>query len=141
MFDTILLPLDPKEPDEVAAAFGIRTAERFDSDLLILSVIDRPQQRDQIRADFEESVRGNLDMVLADASDRGVHVEIDIREGEAHEEIIQVAETGADLIVMGTAAREGLDRIVLGSVAESVVQGSPVPVMMVPPVVRRPTDV
>ena len=41
----------------------------------------------------------------------------------------------AGLIVMGTHSRGGLRRIVLGSVAEGVVRGAPVPVLLV----RRPT--
>lgn len=38
---------------------------------------------------------------------------------------------GADLIVLGTHGRTGLSRLLLGSIAENVVRGSPVPVLMV----------
>jgi nucleotide-binding universal stress UspA family protein len=36
-----------------------------------------------------------------------------------------------DLIVMGTLGKTGLDRLLMGSVAEKVVRGSKVPVMVV----------
>ena len=37
----------------------------------------------------------------------------------------------ADLIVMGTLGKTGLDRFLMGSVAEKVVRGSKVPVLVV----------
>jgi nucleotide-binding universal stress UspA family protein len=54
--------------------------------------------------------------------------------GYAAEEIInQAKENGADLIVMGTHGRAGLDRILFGSVAEKVVKTSYIPVLTVRP--------
>ncbi|MFN3285622.1 MAG: universal stress protein, partial [bacterium] len=41
------------------------------------------------------------------------------------------ADVGADLVVMGTHGRTGVDRILFGSVAEHVVRTSPVPVLTV----------
>jgi nucleotide-binding universal stress UspA family protein len=38
----------------------------------------------------------------------------------------------ADLIVIGTHSRTGLDRLLMGSVAEDVVRHSPIPVLVVP---------
>jgi nucleotide-binding universal stress UspA family protein len=38
---------------------------------------------------------------------------------------------GADLVVLGTHGRHGIARAILGSVAESLVRSSPVPVMTV----------
>lgn len=38
---------------------------------------------------------------------------------------------GAELIVMGTHGRHGLQHLWLGSVAEGVVRSSPVPVLLV----------
>ena len=38
----------------------------------------------------------------------------------------------ADLIVIGTHSRSGIDRLLMGSVAESVVRNSEIPVLVVP---------
>ena len=52
--------------------------------------------------------------------------------GQHWERILEVTkQTGADLIVMGTHGRAGLSRVLLGSVAERVVNMSNVPVLTV----------
>lgn len=50
------------------------------------------------------------------------------------EEIVKYVSTwGGDIIVTGTEGRTGLDRILIGSVAEKLVQSAPVPVLVVGP--------
>ncbi|HYB69842.1 MAG TPA: universal stress protein [Candidatus Bathyarchaeia archaeon] len=64
----------------------------------------------------------------------GVPVESVVRFGDPVTQILEEAETfGADLIVVGTAGRSGIGRVLLGSVAERVFGRSPVPVMLVRP--------
>ena len=54
--------------------------------------------------------------------------------GDAAEEILTRAnDEGADLIVMGTHGRKGIDRILFGSVAEKVVKNASMPVLTVRP--------
>lgn len=56
-----------------------------------------------------------------------------VRKGEPVAEILAEAESwGADLIVMGTHGRKGMDRFLLGSVAEAIVRGAPSNVLVVP---------
>ena len=62
----------------------------------------------------------------------GVEVREVLQEGHPSSEIINFAENNtADLIVMGTLGKTGLDRFLMGSIAEKVVRGSKVPVMVV----------
>jgi len=62
----------------------------------------------------------------------GLTVVTDIVEGNPHEEILDyVTEHGIDMVIMGTHGRTGLDRVVMGSVAERVVRRSPIPVLTV----------
>ncbi|MCV2219395.1 universal stress protein [Thauera sp. Sel9] len=52
--------------------------------------------------------------------------------GSAHEELLREAERiGADLIVMGTHGRTGLEKLLMGSTAEKIVRSSPIPVLTV----------
>lgn len=63
-----------------------------------------------------------------------VPVGFEIGEGDAPANILDLAKTmPADLIVMGTHGRSGLERLVLGSVAEKVLRKAGCPVLTVPP--------
>ena len=64
----------------------------------------------------------------------GVTVESRVVSGYAAEEIVSVAEeVGADLIVLGTHGRKGIDKILFGSVAEKVIKTAKVPVLSMRP--------
>jgi nucleotide-binding universal stress UspA family protein len=56
-----------------------------------------------------------------------------VKEGELHEVILQTAKSlDADLIVIGSHSRKWLENILLGSVAENVLQLTHVPLLIVP---------
>lgn len=61
----------------------------------------------------------------------GIHVETVILEGHPADELIRYAEEEKmDLIVMGSLGKTGLERLLLGSVADNVVRHSKVPVLV-----------
>lgn len=69
---------------------------------------------------------------VAESVGAGIATETAVRQGNPHEQILDYAEEiGADLIVMGTHGRTGVDRYLLGSVTERVVRTSDVPVLTV----------
>ena len=69
---------------------------------------------------------------------KGLSVRGLVLSGYPAEEILRAAEKHhADIIVMGTHGRTGIDRIIFGSVAEKVVTAAPCPVLTVKP---RPTE-
>ncbi|WP_292389458.1 universal stress protein [Methanosarcina sp. UBA5] len=89
---------------------------------------------------WEESLRKILEAEAKKAvtfvEDAGrasdVKVESVILDGHPADRIMEFAEQeGMDLIVMGTLGRTGLDRFLLGSIAEKVVRHSKIPVMVV----------
>lgn len=62
----------------------------------------------------------------------GVKVETILLKGHPVDELIRYAEEeGTDIVVMGSLGKTGLDRLLLGSVAENMVRHSKVPVMVV----------
>jgi nucleotide-binding universal stress UspA family protein len=76
-------------------------------------------------------------MAVKYAADRaeaaGLEVEGIIAEGHPAEEIMKYAEKNSfDLIVMGTLGKSGLDRFLMGSVADKVIRNSRIPVIVVP---------
>ncbi len=73
------------------------------------------------------------DFVEKLAKEAGVKFEGKVLEGNPGEEIISYAEKeGLSIIIMGTVGRTGLDRFLLGSVADKVVRNSKTPVLTVP---------
>ncbi len=61
-------------------------------------------------------------------------VEPVIVKGDIVEKIIETAQKyKADLIIIGTHGRKGIDKILFGSVAEGVVKNSPIPVLTINP--------
>ena len=84
------------------------------------------QRPDGYRAELEGRLR------LVYAVDSPGSVEYRVQDGDPAVEILGVArEAGCDLIVMGTHGRTGLDRLLMGSVAEQVVRKAPCPVLTV----------
>ena len=77
----------------------------------------------------EDTMKEFVDENFADLDAEGKVVT-----GYPAEEILAIAEAeNCDMIVMGTHGREGIDRILFGSVAEKVVKSSGVPVLTVRP--------
>ncbi len=61
-----------------------------------------------------------------------VEVESVLLEGHPADKIVEFAEqNGIEMIVMGTLGKTGLDRFLLGSVAENVIRHSKTPVLVV----------
>jgi nucleotide-binding universal stress UspA family protein len=71
--------------------------------------------------------------MLADAHSReGVRIKWVLRQGVPHEEVQKLAdEMDADLIVVGTHARKGLQRFLLGSVAEKIIRTVERPILTI----------
>lgn len=140
MYKNILIPTDGSEIAEQAVEHGIKLARALDAKVYGLYVIDIsafagiPTEAvwESMRVLLEEEGKKALASVEELAKKLDVEHETIIREGIPAEEIVSVAkEKGVDLIVMGTAGRTGLDRFLLGSVAEKVVRTSSCPVMVV----------
>jgi nucleotide-binding universal stress UspA family protein len=73
--------------------------------------------------------------------DHGFDVRLAVRFGDPAEEIVNAAKSErADLIAMSTHGRTGLERLVLGSVAEAVLRRSRVPVLLARPNMQAAAD-
>jgi len=71
----------------------------------------------------------------------GLDVQVEIRTGAAAPNILDAADTlDADLLAVATHGRSGVDRMLMGSVAESVLRRAPCPVLTVKPFGRSLVD-
>ena len=137
----ILVPVDFSDCSEHALDYAVALGAKLDAKIHLLNVIGIPslgvpELGVAVTASVIDSVvRANqaaLDK-LADARRKLVSFgEVMLRTGDARELILQACEeVNADLIVMGTHGRRGVSRVLLGSVAESVVRTAPCPVLAI----------
>ncbi|WP_306058940.1 universal stress protein [Natronococcus wangiae] len=136
MYQELLLATDGSDGARQATDHAIELANRLDAALHVVSVSEEgphaEKKRDQMRADLEDQAAEALERAETDAAGHGIEVATTIRHGVPQDEIIDVAkEHGADMIIMGTVGRTGLDHLIVGSVAEEVVRNAPVPVVTV----------
>ena len=143
MFKHILVPVDGSETSLQAVSKAAELAKVFNSEVTAVYVLD-PYPFTGLGADFAYGQAQYLSAATAEANkaledvtermkDTGVTVKTLVGEGHAiHEGIVRVGENvGADLIVMGSHGRRGLEKLVLGSVAQRVLQTAKVPVLVV----------
>ncbi|WP_134671024.1 universal stress protein [Halorussus marinus] len=139
MYDRILVPTDGTEQRPVTT-HALNVAELADAEVHALYVVDEKalnyQPSEAGRAETREARREEGEEATAriaeEAEERGVDVVTAIEEGNPKTVIGAYAEDrDADMIVMGTRGRSGVDRYVLGSVTEEVVRASEVPVLTV----------
>ena len=86
-----------------------------------------------LTAEMREQLLADARRLLKTESAPGVATDAVLREGTAAAEILEQARSmGADLVVMGTHGRSGVDRLLLGSVTEKVLRKASCPVLTVP---------
>lgn len=139
----ILVPLDGFDLAEQALAHAQTLAARLDATLILVAVAPRPGTRGVQTggvgggwgaAQQTEATRlgGYLRYTRERLAEAGLRAEGDVVFGHTADEILRVAEqTQADLIVMGTHSRSGLQRLMLGSVALKVTQGATRPILLI----------
>lgn len=138
MYNRILVPTDGSPGTTRVIDHASELAASHDASLHFLYVVNTasfanlPMETSwesvtsMLREEGEEALRAAEDR--ADVAD----VVTAMREGPPSREIVDYAnDENCDLVVMGTHGRGGLNRILLGSVAERVVRSSEVPVLTV----------
>ena len=144
MYQRILVPLDGSPTSERALQEAIKLADGK-SKLRLIYVIEATYPLDAVaytlidHAALQEAVRKTGERALAKAAEKvqrsGMTAETELLDVPA-ERVSAVIDSDAlnwkaDLIVIGTHGRSGLNRLLLGSVAEEVVRGTPLPVLLV----------
>lgn len=136
MYDNILLPTDGSEKMEGVIEHACDLAKMHDATLHALYVANTASLSDLPMESSWEGVhsalrqQGERALEAVDAQAEDIDFESALVDGSPSKEIIGYAEeNGCDLIIMGTHGRSGVDRLLLGSVAERVVRSAPVPVM------------
>lgn len=148
---SIVVGFDFSELGKLALAEALGLASLNQRTVLhILGVLDASEGlgpvRPERKSDDEttEQVQAEIKVVLEETIQKydpsRFRFYIHARIGEPAEEIIRLAdEAHADLIVIGTHGRSGIERLLLGSVSERVVRHAGCPVLVMRPK-REPAD-
>lgn len=141
MFKRIVVPIDGSACAEKAFDVAVRLAKSEGAKLAICSVVDpitvasvspMGASADLLIADMEQEAQREVDGAVDKARRAGLDASGTVLNGVAYNEILGYAKRrNADAIVMGTHGRGGLQRLFLGSVAESVLREAPCPVIVV----------
>ncbi|QSW99945.1 universal stress protein [Haloterrigena alkaliphila] len=141
-FETILVPSDGSDHAEVALERALAIARDLDATVHVLSVVDVTPAGIDDRTDLrlerlEDSAHRVVDEAVAAAEESGVDAVSAVQYGSTDQRIrAYVDDVGADLVVMGTHGRSGLERLLLGSATERVLRTATTPVLTV----RASTD-
>lgn len=141
MFRRILVPVDGSEHALRAVELAAELAHRFDSEVVLLTVVSVPQALvmvaglgDSVVEEYVESVgREALASSLHLLADAEIGAETKVEVGVAAEVIVrQAEETGAEVVVMGKRGLGELKGLLLGSVSDRVTHGLSIPIVLVP---------
>ena len=136
----ILVPIDFSDCSKKALQYAVALAKAHEAAVTLLYVVVPAYgiaefsgiEYAQLEATMREGGEKELAKLSADEMRREVAVEALVRTGSPAVEIIEVARSlPADLIVISTHGHTGLTHVLLGSVAEHVVQRAPCPVFVV----------
>jgi nucleotide-binding universal stress UspA family protein len=140
MYKRVVIPLDGSALAEQALPHAIAQAKHFEAELILLQVLaPLPRSpllgepaRGRAQASLNTSVREYLERVVARVREHDIPVRVAAVLGSPHVKITEFAEANeADLIVMSTRGQSGFGRWLIGSVADRVVRGANVPMLLV----------
>ncbi|MFB2623625.1 universal stress protein [Methanothermobacter marburgensis] len=130
MFERIMVPTDGSEYAAKAEDLAIELAGRLGSVVVAVHVID-----EKLIYPFdvlEEEGKEILAAVQRKGREAGVQVDEVLVFGSPAHDMKKIAEkTGADLVVIASHGRSGLEKLLMGSVAETTLKTVEVPVLLV----------
>jgi len=127
----ILVPLDGSRLSEAIVPLAEALARDYEAELLLVRAL-RSRGSAEAEVEAQEEAEAYLRTMAADVAGHGVPVRWKVWYDEPDRAIADAARfNDVDLIAMSTHGRGGLTRLLLGSVAESLVRKAPAPVLLV----------
>ena len=142
-YQHILVPVDGSETAYTAVKQATALAQAFGSKVTLVEILTldpyiaaeyiTAKQTNEFIERARAAIVANLSEAKAKFEEQGISVNTLVLEGQViSREIVKSAQTlQADLIVMGSHGRTGIKKLFLGSVAQSVLAETDVPVMVV----------
>ncbi len=127
VYDHLLVPTDFSDTSNLAVFHAAAMASPG-------ATVHLLHVRDRVGVSASESMERLRALIPREALERGIRFETVVEDGRVPSEtILQVAARRmVDVICMGSAGRNAISKVLLGSVASQVTAGSPRPVLLVP---------
>jgi nucleotide-binding universal stress UspA family protein len=147
--DRILYATDLSSTSEPAWDEARRLGRLFNAEILLLHVVAPPlvvpvegyfppELYEELLRNARHDAEKGFDRLLGSVAGSGLKVRIRLEEGPPASRILEVAtQEAADLLVVGTHSRTGLQRAMLGSIADRMVRQATCPVLTVRPIPER----
>jgi nucleotide-binding universal stress UspA family protein len=142
-YQNILVPVDGSELSLNVIQHAVELAKAFNSKVTVVQVmtldhyiaseyLSQGQSNEMIER-AREFIQKNLDDAKAQFESQGIQVETQVLEGESiHRTICKAVDSlNIDLIVLSSHGRSGFKKLLMGSVAQSLITESTVPVFVV----------
>ena len=147
MCKKILVPLDTSPLSETALPHARALAQLMQAEIVLVCVADfqhhdytvlDPSHAERMNAEAErtrQALQDYLDHTARTLKAEGFNISIELRaDRHVANTLLTVADDiQADVIVMSTHGRSGLTRWLIGSVADKIVHGAKVPVLLIHP--------
>jgi nucleotide-binding universal stress UspA family protein len=131
MFNRILVPLDGSELAEGIFSKVEELASGLDAKVILLTVLPETGVLPTTAHQERQEAKQYLDGIVKRLENLGIKATATIRHGNPAEEIVDYARANdMHLIAMCTHGRSGVSRWVFGSVAEKVLRGTSLPILL-----------
>jgi nucleotide-binding universal stress UspA family protein len=144
MIKKIMIATDGSDASKKAAMIGIDIARRASGSITAVYVMETlrlshlpgfatlPGLKEKILQLMQEEGLQATQFIEDQASIQKVPCQKILAQGSPSEELLKIShEQGIDLLIMGSMGRTGMEKILLGNVAEKVVLQSSIPVLLV----------
>ncbi|MDP1553302.1 MAG: universal stress protein [Methanobacteriaceae archaeon] len=147
MYKKILVATDGSKHSKKAGEHAIEISNLTGGDILVLNVIETSYLQtlpgDDLIEKLEEAMKKEgqkavddftkqLEINKCDGACTTINLKTALKLGNPADVILKTIEKeNIDLVVMGNSGKHGLDRFLLGSVAEKVLRSAPCPVLVV----------
>ena len=135
----ILCPVDFSDASRKAVRYAQEFAGNMGASVYLLNVVEpRPMAVDislnyvLLEEDLEKASLEDLDLILQDFLKAGLRAQCGVEIGNPADVILDKIDTlNVNLVIMGSHGKKGLSRLIMGSVAETVVRKANCPVLIV----------